>query len=650
MIGSNRKWSALFVLLIALPATFLTYFSARSFQDEQRAAIAAIDLLVPDLHQQLDWLLDDLSSAALKLPGASTSNADFQTAGIEFVFRLDSSGQLRYPTFLPLSLAERSTFFSAAMLKGEEIEFQERDLREAASAYEEALGLAQHPREKAESLNAIGRARVSLGQLASARAAHEQLEAEAISVVDADGGHPLSMSYVRLAERLPADEALPLLEQWVRRILAGQYPVFSGVHLYLEKAEQRARSLRLGSRRAGEIIEQIAHARRLADRTATFRNLVSSRVLTSRSQTVSGTDATGASFLLRTLAHSSGMIAVFYDLDELAAQLMQSPPGLELRSQGFGLDIFDADNRARFELSQGEATRHVASASRSIYRLNLGVYALNEAFVLRNYRNRNLFTLAGIFLLAGAIAGGVYLIFRDTGRQIQTAQLRSEFVANVSHELRTPLTAIRMYAETLLLERYHGRDQLREYLATIMQESQRLSRMVGNVLDFSRMESGRKAYDYTSADLGELVRDTAAEFRALLDQGSFHVAVEISPALPPIQADREAVATAVANLFSNAIKYSKERRELRVRVKSQNGFQSVEIADRGIGVPVDERTRIFGKFHRAANAGDTATGTGLGLALAKGVAEAHGGTLACRPREGGGTAFTLRLPQGKMES
>ena len=106
----------------------------------------------------------------------------------------------------------------------------------------------------------------------------------------------------------------------------------------------------------------------------------------------------------------------------------------------------------------------------------------------------------------------------------------------------------------------------------------------------------------------------------------------------------------MANLISNAIKYSKERREIRIRVERSRSVQSVEVADRGIGVPAEEHARIFEKFHRASSAGETAIGTGLGLALAKGVAEAHHGSIACRCRRNGGTAFTLRLPQGETQS
>jgi signal transduction histidine kinase len=177
-----------------------------------------------------------------------------------------------------------------------------------------------------------------------------------------------------------------------------------------------------------------------------------------------------------------------------------------------------------------------------------------------------------------------------------------------------------------------------------MQESQRLSRMVGNVLDFSRMESGRKTYDFVELDLGAVVRNTLEEFRPVLNQGGFVLALQIPESPPAVRGDGEAIATAVANLMSNAVKYSKDRKEIGVTVAAVAGAAQVEIADRGVGISSEEQTRIFEKFHRAPSAGNTATGTGLGLALVKGIAEAHGGSIDCRSRKGGGTAFALRLP------
>ena len=128
-----------------------------------------------------------------------------------------------------------------------------------------------------------------------------------------------------------------------------------------------------------------------------------------------------------------------------------------------------------------------------------------------------------------------------------------------------------------------------------------------------------------------------------LEEG-FSTDLEIKPHLPLVHIDREAIESAVANLISNAIKYSQDSKELQIAVLQQNGHQIVEIADRGIGVPSDEQNTIFTKFHRANNADTTATGTGLGLAIVKGIMDAHKGDVVVRDRNGGGSIFQLTLP------
>ena len=222
MNGNNRKWSALFVLLIAVPAGFLTYLSARSFRSEQRAALSAINLLVPELQLQLDRLLANLATAALEHPITTPLTEGMQIPGVEFRFLLDERGALQYPRHLPLILTERSPGFAAAIEKAELLEFQEGDFEAAIDAYDKALNLAEHPREEAESLNGLARLRAAQGLLAEAREVHDQLRAHAVDLADADGAHPLSMSYVRLAGRLPPEEALAVLQEWVGGLLKGQ--------------------------------------------------------------------------------------------------------------------------------------------------------------------------------------------------------------------------------------------------------------------------------------------------------------------------------------------------------------------------------------------------------------------------------------------
>ena len=638
MFRIDLKWTALFVLLILLPASILTYLSIRAFRDEQRSALAELNLLIPQLQQSLDQRLVELSTSIAESP----QPRELDIPEVESIVTLDAEGRFLYPRYLPLNLVERSTSFARLLRRAEEFEFAAGDPIAALGACEEGLELARSQRETAEALNSLGRIALALGRTEEALQRHEQLRAYPL-VLDADGAHPLTLSFLRLAPHLPPEQAASSIEEWTEQTLAGAYPLFPGCRYIIDQFALRIDALHIPKARRTSLRERLTRIGKLVDLIDIYTDLAATGL--DRLGIFAGLDPVGESFLVRLESSPSGTVVVRFDLEALGADLQRSPAGLELQNRGFGATLFDVDYTARFELQHRSGPRQVVPASQSIYRLSLGIFARNEAFVLRNYRNRNLFIMAGILLLAGAIAGGAYLLLRDATIQIQTARLRSEFVANVSHELRTPLTSIRMYAETLLLGRYRGQEQLRDYLETIMHESQRLSRMVGNVLDFSRMESGRKTYDFTDVDLGELVRQTAEEFAPLLEERDFTLEIDVEPTLPSVRADAEAVATGLANLMSNAVKYAGERREIRLSVSAEDDRQIVEVADRGIGVPTEDADRIFEKFQRAANAGETATGTGLGLTLVRGIAQAHGGSAAYRPNPEGGSIFSLILPQ-----
>ena len=639
MFRIDLKWTALFVLLILLPASILTYLSIRAFRDEQRSALAELNLLIPQLQQSLDRRLAELSANI----GEAPQPQDLDIPQVESILTLDPEGRFLYPRYLPLNLVERSAPFARLLRQAEELEFVAGDPIGARTACEKALNLSQSQRETVEALNGLGRIALALDRPEAAIQHHEQLRDYPL-VFDADGAHPLTLSYLRLVRHLPPESATSLLEEWTRQTLAGEYSLFPGSRYIIDQFALRVEELyMLGNARGNPLRDRLTRLGRLVDLIDIYADLAAAGL--GRLGSFSGLDPAGESFLVRLESSPIGTIVVRFDLEALGADLQRSPAGLELQNRGFGATLFDVDYTARFELRHRSGPRQVVPASQSIYRLSLGIFANNEAFVLRNYRNRNLFIMTGILLLAGVIAGGAYLLLRDATIQIQTARLRSEFVANVSHELRTPLTSIRMYAETLLLGRYRGQEQLRDYLETIMYESQRLSRMVGNVLDFARMESGRKTDDVSDVDLGALIRQTAEEFAPLLEERDFTLKIDVEPGLPSVRADGEAVATALANLMSNAVKYAGERREIRLSVSADDDRQIVEVADRGIGVPPEDADRIFEKFQRAANAGETATGTGLGLTLVRGIAQAHGGSAAYRPHPDGGSIFSLALPQ-----
>ncbi len=259
-------------------------------------------------------------------------------------------------------------------------------------------------------------------------------------------------------------------------------------------------------------------------------------------------------------------------------------------------------------------------------------------------RQAMLFTAAFALLLI-VIVLGLGATYRVVRRESEMARLKSDFVANVSHDLKTPLSLIRMFGETLELGRAPDEATRREYYAVITRESERLTRLIDNVLDFSRIEGGRRRYDIAPHPVEPLVHDVLEAFRYPFAQRGFKVDVAMAPDLPEALVDPEAVKQAVANLVDNAIKYSGEGRRIAVAVRSEGDRVAIEVADEGIGIAPGEAERIFEKFYRIGRSETQASrGSGVGLALVKHIAEAHGGRVKVESRPGEGSRFTLYVP------
>jgi signal transduction histidine kinase len=225
------------------------------------------------------------------------------------------------------------------------------------------------------------------------------------------------------------------------------------------------------------------------------------------------------------------------------------------------------------------------------------------------------------------------------------ARLKADFVANVSHDLKTPLALIRMFSETLEMDRVPDEATRREYYRIITRESERLSRLINNVLDFSRIEGGGRQYQIAPAEIEPLVREVLDAFAYVLGQRGFTLQVAVAPGLPPIPLDPDAFSQALGNLVDNAIKYSGEGRTLRVEAGLRDGGLAVAVADDGIGIPPEEHGRIFEKFYRVGRSETQGRrGSGVGLALVRHIAEAHGGRVTVESRPGAGSRFTLWFP------
>lgn len=260
-------------------------------------------------------------------------------------------------------------------------------------------------------------------------------------------------------------------------------------------------------------------------------------------------------------------------------------------------------------------------------------------------RNRVVYSvLLGLFYVTLAL--GVIYTGRTLYREAQLSRLKTDFVSLVSHELRTPLTSIRMFIEMLALGRVKDQQEMQTVLDLLSKETARLSGMIESVLDWSRIESGKKQYRKERMPAQTLVDAAVAAFQAQRINAPANLTVTIPQPLGDVEIDRDALSGALLNLLQNAYKYSKEDdKRIELRALVDGDFVVLEVEDHGVGIPRAEQKRIFDRFYRVDTLLSRATeGSGLGLSIAQRIVQAHDGWISVDSAPGEGSTFRIHLP------
>ncbi|GAC1352887.1 MAG: hypothetical protein NVSMB1_20330 [Polyangiales bacterium] len=286
----------------------------------------------------------------------------------------------------------------------------------------------------------------------------------------------------------------------------------------------------------------------------------------------------------------------------------------------------------------------------TLYAFRLQVAPVKSDELTAQTRHRRLLEMSLLALSCVVVVAGAMVLLLATAQERRLNAARADFIANVSHELKTPLSLVRMFGELLMSERVANDEKRKQYLSIIVRESERLTALIENVLDFARVERGQAAYDFAHTDLAAVVGRAVEACRYRAETEGFTLEVALATDLPEARIDERALQLVVINLVENAIKYAPGTEWVRIELARDGTINdseaiAIRVIDRGPGIDHDERIRIFERFYRGkAAAGRQIRGSGIGLALVQHIAESHGGEVRVESGPGGiGSTFVVRV-------
>jgi two-component system phosphate regulon sensor histidine kinase PhoR len=519
--------------------------------------------------------------------------------------------------------SEYDPAFAAAVETGRRAEFAEQRYDRAADLYRQAARIARDEGQRASARLGLARSERRAGRRTTAVAVYRDVLKLPSTVTDSDGLSLWSYAAVPLVE---LSAGLDVLERANRDIespalwpLVQMYRFRTILEALRDSHDQSSKEgARLALDRLTAQLNEMENAERLQKDFSKLR--LSSTVwyaYKGNDLWLVGRSPEGVTAKPLVLAVKWEQIRQAIESDRLSRG---AGPRFQIAADGIGesLSEYAPDLRITFPDGVADGAAEV-SPQRSLWGLSVALVALIT------------------FL-------GAYLLWRDMRREAHVAELRTQFVSSVSHELKTPLTSIRMFAELLQMRDSNDLQQTR-FLDTIVSESERLTRLLNNVLDFSRIERGQKTYRLEPAPLADVVQAAVRTIQYPLAQQGFALDLTVCEGIPAVPVDRDAIQQAILNLLTNAMKYSGEHREIAVRVSAENGTAVIQVSDRGIGIPEKEQSLIFEKSYRVSSPENREIpGTGLGLPLVAHIAEGHGGSVQVKSRPGEGSTFSILLP------
>ncbi len=668
-VSPLSKLTILFLFLFIIPGLILSYLSIQNIANQkeltEKRLLEEQNELATNLARQFEKRLYEYTvtffkitdSLHTKLPPSISVLDSLDLVAQAFI--VDNQGQFIWPYYLHESqikvLHPKSQKFLNVFTKAEKLEFTKTDLVGATQAYRNAFKIAKNQAEQAAAINGLARVLIKRGLNRQAQNHYRILAEQYGTEIDHEG---IPFAYYSLHQLIRKDIFSPdkAIYKDVEFILSylnrGKIPLTEHVELLIKELSRwTARQDFLDQQSKDEIINltnSILNKFTFAIREG---NLIKQYISGTLKPTtwlvaenfkviIGNLDAQPVLLITKSTSISSQLVGFKVTLDTLKNRILSSVIQSESEFE------MEAYITSRQQIAKMDITPFSLVKELSPLVPSLKIFIKPKSLeIINNYisTRRWVYSITLTFLIAGMFFG-IILVLRDMSRERKIAQLGSDFVSNVTHELKTPLTSIRMLAETMHLGRVKKKNERQEYLSIIVNETERLTRLINNVLDFSKIEKNKKEYHFESIDLSNVVQSAVCSMQYWLNEQGFKIESQIEANIKT-KADGDAIEQAVLNLLSNAMKYSFERKEINLRLWTENQSIYIQVEDKGIGIPDSRQNRIFDKYYRAhVGHEQDKGGAGLGLTVLKHIVYAHQGKIELESKVNRGSTFTIILP------
>lgn len=658
------RLTIIFILAVILSGSVLTYFSINNISnlkeltekrilEEQRELSARFLTAIQNSIEKVTAGFN----IEISLPPALKDSLSKRTSEYGFIiqpFILKNNGQFIYPNFIGIpespSIIKVTNWFASAFSSGEKAEFAENKPGKAMSYYFSCLDYSTEGKDSVKALNALGRASIKLNKIEDATSCYISIISNYFFVTDENG---LPFAYYALPQLLKItnpdnrEEIFPAVEFCLEKMETGSIPLNFNTEELLMLVADWLKDNTLNNRERSAIINKLIESlKKQVQFTIKYGNELSELMMKGipDNQYKAGND-------FKLVNSNSGTNQEFF----LINTSFENTTGLLIDRKMLFDSILKTDLQAGFNFNYKigfpTVNNSYTTGDNLVYTSQLNPLFPEQLIeikpddenLIKNLIKRRawIYGIASVLLLV-AMFLGVVLILRDIAREKHLAHLRSDFISNVTHELKTPLTSIRMYAESLMMGRVKSDSVQKEYLSIVVNETDRLKRMINNILEFSKMEKGKPEYHFVNSNLASILNTSIQDMNYWFEKEHFEVVAELDESIY-YEVDPEKMKQAIGNLLSNAIKYSTDTKKIFIRLFKKSELVCIEVEDQGIGIPEDKLSRIFEQFYRIEQK-ESISGTGLGLTVVKEIIEAHDGTISVTSEIGKGSRFTVRIP------